>query len=463
MEAFKNRTFTYTDHAPLSSLPIYTVPSNIPKSSTVHAEGIFHGLPEYSPSTTPQTAIVAGANGISGTYMLRTMSQHPKLWKRVHGISRRPPSAKYPDHFTSHSIDLYGSPQEIAKRFEEEGIEEVDAIFYYVAAAHKAVDKKRPYGQAQLMAEENGQLFDHFLQAILIAGLKPKRILLQTGGKGYGQHWGPYVSPSIEDDIPRARFYKEPNFYYSLEDLLWHFCKTQNVEWCESRPSYICGSVKDNYLNFFTPLLIYGAVSKWMGKTELVFPGDRAGWNMMCDMTSAAHMSYFQQWQMLAPQAGNQIFHTTDGSHFGWARLFPLVASFFGLKAPPPPADDDRNVQWSSYAAQQESAIGYPGVVAVCKYQFMLADWQQKPEIRKAWTEMADAQGLDVTLQSNDFMWSVLDRAINNWWPLNMSMAKARKFGYYGTCDSIESLKVVAQDAVDLKIIPEVDTETFQW
>lgn len=159
------------------------------------------------------------------------------------------------------------------------------------------------------------------------------------------------------------------------------------------------------------------------------------------------------------------------------------MASFFGLKAPPPPADDDRNVQWSSYAAQQESAIGYPGVVAVCKYQFMLADWQQKPEIRKAWTEMADAQGLDVTLQSNDFMWSVLDRAINNWWPLNMrsvlaaflltvlikgvddfrhlSMAKARKFGYYGTCDSIESLKVVAQDAVDLKIIPEVsDPET---
>lgn len=28
-------------------------------------------------------------------------------------------------------------------------------------------------------------------------------------------------------------------------------------------------------------------------------------------------------------------------------------------------------------------------------------------------------------------------------------MAKARKFGYFGACDSIESLKMVAQDAVD--------------
>lgn len=44
-------------------------------------------------------------------------------------------------------------------------------------------------------------------------------------------------------------------------------------------------------------------------------------------------------------------------------------------------------------------------------------------------------------------------------------MAKARKFGYFGACDSIESLKMVAQDAVDLKIIPEVSSlsDSRRW
>lgn len=102
------------------------------------------------------------------------------------------------------------------------------------------------------------------------------------------------------------------------------------------------------------------------------------------------------------------------------ARLFPLVASFFGLVASPPPADDDPNIKWHSYSAQQESAIGYPGVIAVCKYQFLLFEWQKEPDVRAAWKEMAEVQGLGTTLMESPFMWSVLDRSINNWWPLNM-------------------------------------------
>lgn len=157
MDAFKARTFTYTDHAPLSTLPVYNVPLSVPASSIVHSEGIFHGLPSYPSSTAAQTAIVAGANGISGTYMLRTMSKHPELWKRVHSISRRPPDAQYPANFTSHSIDLYATAEEIAKGFEEGGIDEVDAIFYYAAATHNVVDSTRPFLRAAYLAEEIGR------------------------------------------------------------------------------------------------------------------------------------------------------------------------------------------------------------------------------------------------------------------------------------------------------------------
>jgi hypothetical protein len=78
-------------------------------------------------------------------------------------------------------------------------------------------------------------------------------------------------------------------------DILWKFHKKTGVEWIDSRPSFILGVrfapsletsthisrqyVKDNALNFMLPLLLYGAVTKYMGKKELPFPGDRASYD----------------------------------------------------------------------------------------------------------------------------------------------------------------------------------------
>ncbi len=123
------------------------------------------------------------------------------------------------------------------------------------------------------MSGINGKIFENFLEGLYLAGLRPKRILLQTGCKGYGQHYGPMICPLIEDSVPTARYYKEPNFYYSQEDVLWKFSKKTGIEWVESRPSFIVGLVKDNNLNFLSPLMLYAAVSKYQGKKELVFPG----------------------------------------------------------------------------------------------------------------------------------------------------------------------------------------------
>lgn len=85
------------------------------------------------------------------------------------------------------------------------------------------------------------------------------------------------ISPLIEDSVQTARNYKEPNFYYSHEDVLWKFCQRTGIEWVESRPSFVVGLVKDNNLNFLSPLMLYAAVSKYQGKKELVFPGGKKG------------------------------------------------------------------------------------------------------------------------------------------------------------------------------------------
>lgn len=41
---------------------------------TIHSDGIYHGLPVFPEYLEGSTAIVTGANGISGTYMVRIQS-----------------------------------------------------------------------------------------------------------------------------------------------------------------------------------------------------------------------------------------------------------------------------------------------------------------------------------------------------------------------------------------------------
>ncbi|KAL8279721.1 hypothetical protein RQP46_007816 [Phenoliferia psychrophenolica] len=359
-----SREFTYTEHAPISTLPTnFEVPATVPQSSNITTDGILHGLPTY-PSGTGGTALVAGANGISGTHMLRTMAKHPDIWTRV------------------------------------------DYVCHYVFSTNvKIEDKSRPFAEAGALSEENGRLLHNFLQAILLAGLKPKRILLQTGAKNYGYDLGPYVLPAIEDDLPRARIFSGPNFYYAQQDLLLEFCRKNNVEWCESRPGFICGVVKDNNLNYLVPLFLHAAISKHMGRDKIVFSGDRRSWNNLVDQSNAYHMTTQQEWQLLAPQAGNQAFNTTDGNWFGMARLFPLVAGFYGLAAPAPPSDEEGT--WTTIVSEQPPALGYAESKATMKYQFLYSDWAKTPEVQAAWKDMCAVYDLDTTLLKSEYMWHV--------------------------------------------------------
>jgi hypothetical protein len=84
-------------------------------------------------------------------------------------------------------------------------------------------------------------LLSNFLAALKLSGRIPKRFLLQTGGKHYGLHLGPSLSPLEESD---PRFLGEPNFF-PQEDLLWKWAKENNTEWNVTRPGFIIGAVRD--------------------------------------------------------------------------------------------------------------------------------------------------------------------------------------------------------------------------
>jgi NAD(P)-dependent dehydrogenase (short-subunit alcohol dehydrogenase family) len=76
------------------------MPSPTPDNTTttVRSNGIFHALPTYPPSSPAHrdlTAIVTGANGISGYHMVKVLAAAPERWAKIYCLSRRPP----PDYF----------------------------------------------------------------------------------------------------------------------------------------------------------------------------------------------------------------------------------------------------------------------------------------------------------------------------------------------------------------------------
>lgn len=94
-------------------------------SQVVQTRGIFHGLPVFSNDIRGLTAVITGANGISGQHMLRVLMQSPERWTRIICISRRPPYmdaeiTKVAEHI---ALDFLDTPHEIAKTLLERGVQ----------------------------------------------------------------------------------------------------------------------------------------------------------------------------------------------------------------------------------------------------------------------------------------------------------------------------------------------------
>lgn len=85
------------------------------KHQLVHSEGIYHGLPTYNNDAdhSELTAIVTGANGISGYHMVKVLAAAPERWKKIYCLSRRPP----PDYFFSELGDGASRVEHVSSDF----------------------------------------------------------------------------------------------------------------------------------------------------------------------------------------------------------------------------------------------------------------------------------------------------------------------------------------------------------
>ena len=94
-------------------------------AQTVISKGIFHGLPTFPQYEGKKLRIiVTGANGISGTAMVKVLSEAAGRWEKVYALSRRPPSNTGAENVVPIAVDFLNStPAEIAQVLKENNVQ----------------------------------------------------------------------------------------------------------------------------------------------------------------------------------------------------------------------------------------------------------------------------------------------------------------------------------------------------
>lgn len=156
--------------------------------------------------------------GLSGQHIIRVLLSHPETWKRIISISRRPAEANTPaaDSRVEHiSLDLLSGTSTISEALKSGNVKDVDYVFF---TAYKEHSTDGIWSGQKEMWEDNGKMLEDFLISLeeVNGHGRMKRIVLQTGCKHYGAHYGQLAGEAQENDPwpndgPYEGLY---NFYY---------------------------------------------------------------------------------------------------------------------------------------------------------------------------------------------------------------------------------------------------------
>ncbi|KAF9893416.1 hypothetical protein FE257_010728 [Aspergillus nanangensis] len=429
---------------------------------SVHSRGIFHGLPTYADNIKGLTAMVTGANGISGTNLIKVLRDAPERWTKIYCVSRSPPpecqDEKNSDGRIEHlEMDFLQDPVQLASILRQR-VKHVDHIFFFsfVLPPQNPSQVLSLYSNATEIKDINTTLLSNFLLALRqTPHLTPKRLLLQTGAKHYGFHLGPILTPSFESD-PRIPL--EDNFYYPQEDLLFEYCRSTGAEWNVVRPAFIIGAAPTNARNYLIAIAIYAAVQTYL-RQPLAFPGDYHAWDREYCQSSALLNGYFEEWVVLEARAGNQALNVQDGLAFSWGRMWPQVAAWYGGEWCPPEGEGGRYRLVEARGKGTPRGYGPPGVSAC---SFSLVEWSQRKDVEEAWSVLSEKYQLKYDLAANrSVSFGMADLAIIGEWPLALSMRKARKLGWHGCVDSYESSFKAISDLAREGIVPPMVLSSF--
>ena len=405
-----------------------------------HSEGIYHGLPTFAAKN--EIAIVTGANGISGQAMLKQLLKHPERWSDIYAISQGPRLNGFDTSSQIHylSANFLDRPESIANVLKKNNVKSGHCFLF----SYK--DSPDPV----IMQNENGAMLENFIIASNIAGVSIKRLVLQTGGKHYGVHQGPFSIPARESD-PRLDL--GPNFYYLQEDTLKKLGLRYGFDYAVVRPLTVIGALKGNFLNLAIALGLYFAVSKELGDAP-IFNGNQIKYHSVESLSSSAMNAYLEEWCALTPECSNEAFNAINGDVTVWARLFPQLSAYFGL---PPPSEE----QFTEPAPRP--LIGYFPTLrpldgkekGTIELRNSLRKWASEERTIQAWKRLSSREGLDEDAFEKA-SWDYADRNMAINYSKLESISKARQFGFLGYVDSTENFFEVLNEAQDMKILPRL-------
>ncbi|KAL9085869.1 MAG: hypothetical protein Q9159_004475 [Coniocarpon cinnabarinum] len=464
-------------------------------TEVVQTKGIFRGLPKYPDNTPQQTALITGANGISGYYMIKVLAENPQIWKKIYCLSRRPPAIPggLPKNAEFVQCDFLKSADEIGGVMKNHGITHVDHVFFFAyiqptpepgsgiwSAVDKMVEVNSKHMPVSLHLRDpssqpiQDKLLANFLGALDVASIKPKRIMLQTGAKNYAVHNGPTKIPQEESD-PRPQ--TEPNFYFYQEDTLSAWAqKTPATRYTIAMPSFILGAVPNAAMNAAFPLAVYCAVCKHLNE-PLVFPAGFNSWTTPQIVSTSQMDAYLEEYLAIGlpdsetargtgagkghggkgksygREEGQGKFNAVDGALWAWESSWPRIAEWYGLPYEGPNGKTD---QIAHEVDLGQGPRGY-GPGAKMQFRFSTVAWASSSKVQQAWKEIAAQHDLlEKELTDTERVFGFLDGWVNQPFPLQYSSKKVRKAGFHGFVDSEEALLGVFEELAAIKMVPPV-------
>lgn len=426
--------------------------------------GIYRNLPSFDPQIKDLKAIVCGASGISGYHTIRALLDTPGRWAKVYALSRSPLSDKLLAFFTEEqrsriehvSIDLGSTAEDIAQSLRDANVD-AKYVFYYAYLKPKTEKSAMDPSMAEDLVKANVPPFESLLDSLPLAGIKPKRILLQTGGKNYGMHIGRVRTPLVESD-PQPR-HLEPNFYYPQEDKLMSFCKEhKETSWNTVRPVSINGATENASMNTFLGFGIYAAVQARKSE-DLTFWSNLEAWQFEQCHSTARLTGYLSEWAVLEDQCANQTFNSQDGGSLTWDRFFPELARWFGVKSVHGPELDESKFHSIMLKGGEESPLGY-GPPTGIKVTTPLVEWAKDDSNKKTWEKMMEESNgqLDTNIFDSDLQ--DFDMADFSCMPTTtLSMSKVRRFGFSGFVDTLESVFETFQEFERMGLLPRMKVD----
>lgn len=255
-------------------------------------------------------ALIAGASGVVGSALVRTLAARPD-WEVI-ALSRS--VVPGPTHRTI-AADLSSAAD---TRDRLASLNEVTHLLYCARATHTMARRES--------VDDNADMLRNLLDALEPSCPHLAHVHIVQGSKVYGSDLGPYRTPARESD-PRV---SPSNWYYAQEDLLVERSRGRGWSWSASRPHGVCEGTQAIPRSIANMIGVYAAVLKELGQ-PLSFPGTEAGYGALYQSVDADLLARAITHIVTTPACANRVFNVTNGDYVRWRNLWPAIAEFFGM------------------------------------------------------------------------------------------------------------------------------------